>query len=75
MKGNYRILYAEDSPFDAEITLEHFRSAAPEFFIDIANTGKECLRLLEENTSYDLLLTDYVLPDINGLCLQLAFRF
>jgi two-component system alkaline phosphatase synthesis response regulator PhoP len=39
------------------------------FNTDIAESGKSALALLEEQT-YDLLLTDYLMPGINGLVLM-----
>jgi putative two-component system response regulator len=61
-----RVLYAEDSPIDADLTVSHFSYEAPEFAIDIAGTGEEFLRRLKEG-SYDVLLLDYRLPDMDGI--------
>ncbi len=36
------------------------------FEVNVANTGEEGLKLVRENT-YDLILCDYKLPDINGI--------
>ncbi len=61
-----RVLYAEDSTIDADLTLNHFKYEAPEFAIDIAGTGEEFLQRLKEG-SYDVLLLDYRLPDMDGI--------
>jgi len=65
-QSSIRVLYAEDSPIDADLTMSHFMYEAPEFTIDIAGTGEEFLRRLKEG-SYDVLLLDYRLPDMDGI--------
>lgn len=66
MNGKIRLLYIEDNPADAHLTKTHFAKEAPEFEIDIAATGEECFELLQKNT-YDALMLDYPLPDMDGL--------
>ncbi|MFI3136373.1 MAG: response regulator, partial [Methylococcaceae bacterium] len=62
----FRLLYAEDNAQDAELTLTHFAEYAPEIEIEIISTGQGCMERLGE-ASFDLLLLDYRLPDMNGL--------
>jgi len=66
MAPTTRILYAEDNPQDADQTRSHLQLLAPEFEIEIADTGQGCLDQLRE-TEFDLLLLDQHLPDMDGL--------
>jgi signal transduction histidine kinase len=61
-----RVLYAEDNPFDADLTRVHFEAHAPEFRLDIVRTGQECIDGALGG-KYDVLLLDNRLPDIDGL--------
>ena len=61
-----RVLYAEDNPFDADLTAEYFRTKAPGFELEIVGSGTECLARLASQ-SYDVLLLDNHLPDVDGL--------
>jgi len=63
---SFRVLYAEDSAADADLTLAHFSHHAPDFVIEVVGTGRACLdRLAAEQ--WDLLLLDNRLPDTEGL--------
>ena len=62
----YRILYVEDEPADAELTVRHLALHAAHLQVKTACTGIAALRQLETST-FDLLLLDYHLPDLNGL--------
>jgi len=62
----FQILYVEDNVQDADLTLTYFFEHAGDFKIEIAKTGQECLDRLSKNT-YDLLLLDHRLPDMEGL--------
>ncbi|MCB1932399.1 MAG: EAL domain-containing protein [Candidatus Accumulibacter sp.] len=66
-----RVLYAEPSRFDADLTLRHFAEHAPLFRIDVVPDGEEALKRLPQNADetpgYDLLLLDYQLPVRNAL--------
>lgn len=66
MEKVIRLLYAEDNQQDAELTRTFFSNEAPEFKIDIASTGKEFLKLIQEKT-YDIFLLDHRLPDQDGI--------
>ena len=66
MTPTTRILYAEDNPQDADRARSHLQLLAPEFEIEIADTGQGCLDQLRE-TEFDLLLLDQHLPDMDGL--------
>ena len=66
-----RVLYAEPSRFDADLTLRHFAEHAPLFRIDVVPDGEEVLKRLpqhvDEAPGYDLLLLDIWLPAMDGL--------
>jgi PAS domain S-box-containing protein len=70
-----RVLYAEDDAQDADLTSSYFRVNAPEFEIDVAPTGRQCLATLQRER-YDVLLLDNHLPDMDGIDLlkELATR-
>uniref|UniRef100_UPI0028C3C047 EAL domain-containing protein n=1 Tax=Accumulibacter sp. TaxID=2053492 RepID=UPI0028C3C047 len=66
-----RVLYAERSHFDIDLTLRHFTEHAPLFRIDVVADGEEVLRRLplgaDEAQEYDLLMLDYQLSALNAL--------
>lgn len=66
MKSRLRILYAEDNAHDADLTRVCLAERAPEFDLEIVQTGQECLERLSL-TGCDLLLLDHRLPDMDGL--------
>jgi PAS domain S-box-containing protein len=61
-----RVLYAEDSPFDADLTRAYFETDAPDFELTIVHTGEECFARLT-NGAYDVLLLDNHLPDMDAV--------
>ena len=61
-----RLLYAEDATHDVDLTRTHFRINAPDFEIELAQTGRQCLSLLQQKR-YDVLLLDNHLPDMDGV--------
>ena len=65
MNAPIRVLYAEDNPLDADQTLEHFASAAPEFEIEVVPNAERFLVRAAEG-AFDLLLLDNHLPDMLG---------
>jgi PAS domain S-box-containing protein len=62
----FRILYAEDSAQDADLTRVHFSEHARDFDIEVVVTGQACLDRLAR-ADCDLLLLDHHLPDMEGL--------
>lgn len=66
MNPRIRLLYADDNAQDADLTRSWFAEYAPEFEIEVAATGQQCLERLRE-AAFDLLLLDYRLPDMLGL--------
>jgi PAS domain S-box-containing protein/putative nucleotidyltransferase with HDIG domain len=64
-----KILYLEDNPSDAELTLHTLRSAEPGIQVDIVNLLRDALTKVTQNPppDYDLVLTDLNVPDGDGL--------
>jgi len=78
-----RILYIEHSASDLDLTQRHLRRYAPHIQVDSVSTAQQALDLLNpsppgsgqgERFSFDLLLTDYRLPDGDGLEIVRAIR-
>jgi len=70
-----RILYLEDSPVDADLIRRELSRQAPEIELDIATSLAEArARLGPEQPGFDILLTDLLLPDGNGLELLAEIR-
>jgi two-component system cell cycle sensor histidine kinase/response regulator CckA len=66
MNSGFRVLYAEDNALDADLTRVYFSEHAPDFEIEIAETGEACIDRLFK-VEYDLLLLDHCLPDMEGM--------
>ena len=59
------ILFVDDSPFDREL-VKRILSQDPTLNVDVVESGKEALALLEKS-DIDLVLTDLQMPDMDGL--------
>ncbi len=66
METTLKLLYAEDNPQDADLTRSHFARVAPNLHLEIAESGSHCIERLAAE-SFDLLLLDNHLPDMDGL--------
>jgi signal transduction histidine kinase len=66
VKETIRLLYAEDSPLDSDLTREHFRTHVSDIDVDIVDSGKACLDRLQQHR-YDVLLLDNHLPDMDAV--------
>jgi PAS domain S-box-containing protein len=60
-----RVLYAEDSRYDAELTLKFFEDHLADFDVEVVDMGRACLARVAQH-SYDVLLLDNHLPDMDG---------
>ncbi|MBD3407346.1 MAG: PAS domain S-box protein [Candidatus Lokiarchaeota archaeon] len=61
-----RILHVDDEPDMLEITRRFLEKQDSRFTIDSAASVEEAMMHLKNN-SYDLILSDYQMPDVNGL--------
>ncbi len=68
---NARLLIVDDDPVIRLILQRHF--AVRGFVISVAEDGEEALRLLAR-TRFDLVVTDLIMPGIDGLELMRAIR-
>jgi CheY-like chemotaxis protein len=65
-----RILLVEDEPAVQDVAFEMLRECG--YTVIVADDGKSALQILANDTEIDLLLTDVVMPELNGF--QLAHR-
>lgn len=68
-----RILLLEDYATDAQLVRHHLKKSAPSWEIDIV-TNKESFLNYLENTSPDVVVSDYALPSFSGLDAYLVIR-
>jgi CheY-like chemotaxis protein len=64
------ILLVEDEPAVQDVAMEMLTTSG--FNVVVADNGQHALRLLSSDPGIDLLLTDVVMPELNGF--QLAHR-
>jgi PAS domain S-box-containing protein len=66
-----RVLYAEHSTTDIDLTRRHFEKHAPHIHLDVVYSARQILDCLSHpspsSSSYDVLLFDYRLPGMNAL--------
>ena len=60
------ILLVEDNPDHIMLMEAALKNSDPQFEVDLACSGSECLERLSKS-SYDVVLLDYSLPKMNGL--------
>jgi signal transduction histidine kinase len=61
-----RVLYAEDDPHVAEFVRHYFEHFGPDMKLEVVDSGRRCLEAMQR-TSYDVLLLDLMMPDLDGL--------
>jgi signal transduction histidine kinase len=64
--GSYRILVVDDDELIIESFERVFKEYESNFEINKTTDGKEAIRLIEER-EYDLIITDIVMPDVDGI--------
>jgi two-component system OmpR family response regulator len=71
MSSSPRILVVDDEPYITDLLGAALRFEG--FEVEVADTGRAALAALRSSSSYDLVLLDLVLPDLNGIdvCRQL----
>jgi two-component system response regulator PilR (NtrC family) len=67
-----RILIVEDEE-NVAVTLQYMLKKLPRCNITIAGGGEQALRLFERQP-FDLLITDYKMPDMDGMTLAARVR-
>ena len=68
-----RLLLVEDDEMIREVVSDYLRGREQAYEVECAATGKEGLRLLQEE-SYDLILLDVMLPGMSGFSLLRELR-
>lgn len=63
--GSLRLLVAEDEPHIRRILVTLLEASG--FKVDVAHDGSEAVQLLEGDRSYDMVLTDLLMPHATGL--------
>lgn len=66
MTTRIRLLYAEDSAHDADLTRVHLDQEATDFELTVVDTAAACLAQLAQQR-FDVLLLDNHLPDMDGI--------
>lgn len=69
-----RVLYAEHSRMDVDLTRRHLSRHAPHIRVDAVETGESALMKLRGAEPYDVLLLDYRLNGLNAIELLRAVR-
>jgi PAS domain S-box-containing protein len=67
-----RVLIVEDNEINQKVTSLHLQKKG--FSIDIANNGKEAVVKLEAGESYDLIIMDLQMPEMNGFQTTMYIR-
>jgi CheY-like chemotaxis protein len=68
-----QILYVEDDPDIREVVILSLRRD-PEFRVHAAASGREALSLIDQGLIPDLILTDVMMPDMDGPATLAAIR-
>lgn len=66
-KGCFMILLCEDDPSIRKICYEQLVESIMNVHISQASSVTEALQLLKQHTKFDLVISDYRLPDGNGM--------
>ena len=66
MIDSISVLYAEDSQYDIDLTLQYFEEHAPRFKFVVVETGELFWKEFE-SSRFDLILLDNNLPDTDGV--------
>lgn len=61
-----RILYAEDDEFLRSQLVEHLVTRLPLVTVTQARSGNDAIKILESGQIFDIVISDYSMPDGNG---------
>ncbi|ANE50340.1 PAS domain S-box protein [Flavisolibacter tropicus] len=67
-----KVLLVEDNEINQKVTKLHLQKKG--LVIDIANNGKEAVEILESGKSYDLIIMDLQMPEMNGFQTTIYIR-
>ncbi len=70
--GGRRVLVVEDSAFFRNLVVPAIGAAG--YVVTAVGTGQEALRLREQGVMFDAIVSDIVMPDLDGLALARAVR-
>ena len=62
--NNFNVLIVDDDKGIREFLAE--LCATNGYRADVAANGAEALKIMQRNGSYDLIITDYMMPEMNG---------
>lgn len=63
-EGN--ILIADDDPINIQVLVNHLKLKLPNYNLVIANDGEKVLSILKENSNFDLIILDLMMPKKSG---------
>ncbi|MDB5192345.1 MAG: Response regulator rcp1 [Segetibacter sp.] len=66
MENFQHILIAEDDTDDYKFFIEALEKISPDFMVQRAKNGLECIKMLKENPTWDLIFLDLNMPYKNG---------
>ena len=69
-----RVLVVDDEPGLADLTAEYLRRIREELSVTTATSATEGLELVRDDADFDCVVSDYNMPDMNGLELLEAVR-
>lgn len=69
-----KVLFIEDDPLDIDLTRRQIEKTAPHIALHVVHTQAQAIKQLENDPAYDLILTDYRLPDGDGLSILRHIR-
>ena len=69
-----KILYVEDNKIDRDLTRIELKRSNPDLLMDAVPTQREALSRLEQQSDFDLVLSDMRLPDGDGLAILTHVR-
>jgi len=72
LAGQKHILVAEDNPVNQEVALQMLQKRG--YDVTIAPNGREAVRIVSESPSFDIILMDIQMPEMDGFQATAAIR-